>query len=99
MLVVVMIPLGFSSAIYAEQTRTYSQPPVITGEFVVEQEDQKELSKLSKDTDKIQVESDFLGLKKFKKETFDTLKIKQRYQEGLAKLREDESSTTIGKRN
>jgi hypothetical protein len=88
----------FSPIIYAEQLRTYNQPPVITGEFIVEQEGQKELSKLSKDTDQIEVESDFLGLKKFKKETFDTMKIKERYKEGLSKLREDESSTTIGAR-
>ena len=71
-----MLSIGFSTSVFAVETRTYNQPPVITGEFIVEQEDQKELSKLTKDTDKIQIETDFLGLKKFKNETFDTMKIK-----------------------
>lgn len=86
-------------SVNAEETRTYNQPPVITGEFTVEQEDQKALANLEKDTDKIHVESDFLGLKKFANETFNTQKIKQRYDEGLSKLREDESSIKSGERH
>lgn len=74
------------------ETRTYNQPPVITGEFEVEQPDQKHLSNLTKDTDTIEVESDFLGLKKFKRDTFDKTKIKERFDVGLAKLRDDQKS-------
>lgn len=88
-----------STATFAniEETRTYNQPPVVTGEFEVEQEDQKHLAKLAKDTDTIQVESDFLGIKKFANETFNKKKIKERFDEGVAKLREDESSISTGK--
>lgn len=88
-----------SSATFAntKETRTYNQPPVVTGEFEVEQEDQKHLAKLAKDTDTIQVESDFLGIKKFANETFNKKKIKERFDEGVAKLREDESSISTGK--
>lgn len=74
------------------ETRTYSQPPIITGEFIVEEEDQRHLANLAKDTDTIQVESDFLGLKKFKNETFSQAKIKERFDKGWKKLREDEST-------
>lgn len=80
-----------------EETRTYNQPPVVTGEFEVEQEDQKHLANLSKDTDSIQVESDFLGIKKFANDTFNKKKIKERFEQGVAKLREDESSLSTGK--
>lgn len=79
------------------ETRTYNQPPVITGEFIVEEADQRPLANLSKDTDTIQVESDFLGLKKFKNETFSKAKIKERFDEGWKKLREDESTVNSNK--
>lgn len=79
------------------ETRTYNQPPVISGEFIVEEADQRALANLPKDTDTIQVESDFLGLKKFKNETFSTKKIKERFDKGLKKLREDESTVNINK--
>jgi len=79
------------------ETRTYNQPPVITGEFIVEEADQRPLANLSKDTDTIQVESDFLGLKKFKNETFSQAKIKERFDKGWKKLREDESTVNSNK--
>lgn len=79
------------------ETRTYNQPPVITGEFIVEEEDQRPLANLAKDTDTIQVESDFLGLKKFKNETFSQAKIKERFDKGWKKLREDESTVNSNK--
>lgn len=92
--------LGFiATSIHAQETKTYNQPPVVTGEFVVEQEDQKQLAHLSKDTDQIHVESDFMGLKKFKNETFNTKKIQERFNEGWKKLREDESTLNSGKRD
>ncbi|MFX2257940.1 hypothetical protein V6380_14310 [Acinetobacter variabilis] len=81
----------------AIETRTYNQPSVVTGEFVVEEADQRPLANLSKDTDTIQVESDFLGLKKFKNETFSQAKIKERFNEGWKKLREDESTVKSNK--
>lgn len=79
------------------ETRTYNQPPVITGEFIVEETDQRPLANLSKDTDTILVESDFLGLKKFKNETFSQAKIKERFDKGWKKLREDESTVNSNK--
>lgn len=80
-----------------KETRTYNQPPVETGEFIVEEPDQRHLANLSKDTDTIQVESDFLGLKKFKNETFSKEKIKERFDKGVKKLREDESTVNSNK--
>lgn len=74
------------------ETRTYNQPPVVTGEFIVEEADQRAVANLPKDTDTIHVESDFLGLKKFKNETFNQNKIKERFDKGWKKLREDEST-------
>ncbi|BBL22192.1 hypothetical protein [Acinetobacter radioresistens] len=84
----------FSCAVYSSpyETRTYNQPPVITGEFEVEQPDQIHLANLTKDTETIEVESDFLGLKKFKRDTFDKSKIKERFDNGFTKLRDDEKT-------
>lgn len=91
-----IILLAFSfSHVYAEETRTYSQPPVITGEFLVEQEDQKPFATLPKDSDQIVIENDFLGIKKFAKETFNTRKIEERYKKGLEKLQEDKSTHVV----
>ena len=74
------------------ETRTYSQPPIITGEFIVEEEDQRHLANLAKNTYTIQVESDFFVLKKIKNETFSKAKNKDRFDKGWKKLREDEST-------
>lgn len=79
------------------ETRTYNQPPVNTGEFIVEEEDQRQLANLAKDTDTIQIESDFLGLKKFINETFSQAKTKERFDKGWKKLREDESTVNNNK--
>lgn len=95
-LITAMILSSIANANVSE-TRTYNQPLVITGEFIVEETDQKPLANLSKDTETIQVESDFLGLKKFKNETFSKAKIKERFVEGWKKLREDESTVNSNK--
>lgn len=86
--------LAISAATNAniQETRTYTQPPVITGEFIVNEPDQKHLANLPKDTDLIQVESDLFGIKRFKRDTFDASKIKERLNLGWKKLREDEST-------
>lgn len=77
------------------ETRTYNQPPVITSEFLVEEKDQQYFANLPKDTDKIDIKTDYLGIKQFKEDTFNQDKIKKRFKNAWNKLQEDESTVNI----
>lgn len=80
-----------AQSISALETISYNQAPVITDEFEVKQGNQNKLADLPIDTNEIKVESDFLGIKKFYNETFDSKKIKERYDNSLEKLRSPKS--------
>lgn len=91
------IPLFLSiitcSSSFAIEVKTYNQPPVNKHEFVVEQAGQQELSKLEKNTDQIQLTTNFLGLKEFYRDTFNKQKIKDRFNDGVDKIKQDNNST------
>lgn len=94
-----VLALVLCSTVHANpyETRTYSQPPVNTEEFIVEQADQVHLANLTKDTETIEIESDFLGIKQFKRDTFDITRIKERFNNGFAKLRQDDKTVQSNK--
>lgn len=70
------------------ETRDYTQPPVITTEFVVKQGDQAMYADMKKDTDEIQLESDNFGLKTLQRE-MSFAKVKERFDSERRKLADE----------